>query len=208
MRTLRSVPFAFIVLLVACGGGAFPVAPVAKNSSVTISPPKATLLSRAVKQFTARVGAGDNRGVSWSTTAGTITSRGVFSAPTVTVVTTVLITAKTKTNSATVSVTIQPQTSAGPSPVPVHAPAQPGQHSVDLSWHASMAANILGYNVYRAQAVNGPYSKINTGGALASTLYADTSVTNGMTYYYVATVIDNGGRESAYSNQVQAAIPQ
>jgi predicted phage tail protein len=208
MRILRSVPFAFIILLVACGGGAFPVAPVAKSGSVTISPPKAILRSQGVQQFTAKVAARDDQGVYWSTTAGTVSSSGVFSAPTVTVVTTVLITAKTKTNSATVSVTIRPPTSAGPSPIPIPAPAQTGQHSVDLSWHVSTATNILGYNVYRRQAVDGLYSKLNTGGVVASTLYTDTTVTNGMTYYYVATVIDNSGRESAHSNQAQVAIPQ
>jgi fibronectin type 3 domain-containing protein len=81
------------------------------------------------------------------------------------------------------------------------------QRSVNLNWNASTSTNIVGYNVYRAQAPGGPYSKINTGGLVASTLYTDTGVTSSITYYYVTTVVDNRGRESARSNQVQVAIP-
>jgi hypothetical protein len=210
MRTLRSLPFAFILLLVACGGRTFPVDGIDKeNIAVTISPSKATLPSRGVQQFTATMSDGHNRAVSWSTTAGTVNSSGFYSAPTVMIVTTALITARTTTNRVTATVTIQPSMRPQPSPISVtSAKAQVGQHLVDLSWDVSTSANILGYNVYRGRVVSGPYSKINAGGLVASTLYTDTSVTNGMTYYYVATVVDSSGRESAHSNQAQATIPQ
>jgi hypothetical protein len=255
---------------------------VDKNKiTVTISPSKATLFSRGVLQFTVTVSGSHNRAVSWSTTAGTVSSSGFYKAPTVTIVTTALITARTTTGSTTVSVTIRPPMPPGSSPISVtispatvtlksgagqqftatvsgttnhdvtwsatngtvtsggqfSAPgvgiimrmsvkatssadptksasagvtalAQVGQHSVDLSWNASTSANIVGYNVYRAQVVSGSYSKINNGGPVASTLYSDTSVTSGMTYYYVATVVDSSGLESAHSNQALAAIPQ
>jgi hypothetical protein len=250
---------------------------------VMISPSKATVSSRGTLQFTATVGGKRDRVVSWSATAGTVSSGGYYNAPTVTIVTTALITARTKAGSTTTTVTIQPPIPPGSLPISISisispasvtlksgarqlftanvsgttnrgviwsttdgtvtsgglftspgigavtpivvraasqadptksasadvtALAQVGQHAVDLSWNASTSANIVGYNVYRGQIVGGPYSKINTGGLVGSTLYSDTSVASGMTYYYVATVVDSSGQESAHSNQAQAAIPQ
>jgi hypothetical protein len=278
MRILRILPIGFILLLVACGGGAPSVNGV---NQVTISPVKAALPSRGIQQFTAKLGGGHNGIVSWSTTAGTISSRGLYHAPTVTIATIALITARTATSRTTMRVTIRPPIPPGSSPISVtispatitlksgalqqftatvsgttdqrvtwsatngtvtsdgkfSAPgvgvitsvsvkatssadptksasagvtalAQVGQHSVDLSWNTSTSANIVGYNVYRGQAETGAYSKINIGGPVASTLYTDTSVTNGMGYSYVVTVVDSDGRESAHSNRAQAAIPR
>jgi hypothetical protein len=254
MRTLRSLPIAFLFLFVACGGGSLPGGGVDTNkTTVMISPSKATVSSRGTLQFTATVGGNHNRAVwwsatagsttttvtiqppmppgslpisvsispaavtlkpgarqlftaivsgttnravTWSTTNGTVTSGGLFTTPGVGAVTRIAVKAASQadpTKSASAGVT---------------ALAQVGQHAVDLSWNASTSADIVGYNVYRGQVVSGPYSKINTGGLVASTLYSDTSVASGMTYYYVATVVDSGGRESAHSNQAQAAIPQ
>ena len=79
-------------------------------------------------------------------------------------------------------------------------------HSVELSWNASTSQNVIGYNVYRGTTSGGPYSKINS--VLdASTVYTDTSVTDGNTYYYVTTAVNSDNEESAYSNQAQATIP-
>jgi predicted aspartyl protease len=80
------------------------------------------------------------------------------------------------------------------------------QHAVDLSWTASASQNTIGYNVYRGGKSGGPYSKINS--VLdASTLYSDTSVADGQTYYYVTTAVSSSNEESAYSNQTEAVIP-
>jgi hypothetical protein len=282
MQILRSLPVAFLFLLVACGGGSFSGDGIDKNkTTVMISPSKATVSSRGTLQFTATVGGDHNRAVSWSATAGTVSSGGYYNAPTVSIVTTALITARTTAGSTTTTITIQPPMPPGSSPIAISinpatvtlksgarqlftatvsgttnrsvtwsttdgtvtsgglftspgvgvvtriavkaasqadptksasagvtALAQVGQHAVDLSWNASTSADIVGYNVYRGQVVSGPYSKINTGGLVGSTLYSDTSVASGMTYYYVATVVDSSGQESAHSNQAQAAIPQ
>jgi hypothetical protein len=82
---------------------------------------------------------------------------------------------------------------------------QASQHSVALSWNASIS-QVVGYNVYRGGASGGPYTKINSG-LDANTDYNDNSVQSGQTYYYVATAVDSQGTESSYSNQAQAVVP-
>ncbi len=79
------------------------------------------------------------------------------------------------------------------------------QHQVALSWSAS-TSSVVGYNVYRGTAAGGPYSKINSA-ADASTVYTDTSVTAGQSYFYLTTAVDSEGVESTYSNEVAAIIP-
>jgi len=88
--------------------------------------------------------------------------------------------------------------------VSVGATAQ--SHSVDLKWHASTSKDVIGYNIYRGIKGGGPYRKINPV-LIASTLYTDTSVLDGKTYYYVTTAVNSEERESAYSNQARAKIP-
>jgi fibronectin type 3 domain-containing protein len=83
--------------------------------------------------------------------------------------------------------------------------AAPPQHSVSLLWNAS-TSSAVGYNVYRGSVTGGPYTKTNSV-LSASTSYVDNAVQAGQTYYYVATAVDGSGVESAYSNQVEAAIP-
>jgi fibronectin type 3 domain-containing protein len=76
--------------------------------------------------------------------------------------------------------------------------ATPGNAQVALSWTASSGAT--GYHLKRATISGGPYTQV---GAPTSTSYTDTSLTNGTTYYYVASAIDSAG-ESADSAQVSA----
>jgi len=78
-------------------------------------------------------------------------------------------------------------------------------HSVELSWSPSTSA-VVGYNIYRSGASDGPYAKINS--ALnAATGYTDNTVQAGVTYYYVTTAVDASGVESVYSNQAQVVVP-
>jgi hypothetical protein len=76
---------------------------------VTISPNTATVNSGATSQFQATVTNSSNTAVTWTASAGTVSSSGVFTAPTVTKNTTVVLTATsvadtTKSASANVSV--------------------------------------------------------------------------------------------------------
>jgi len=87
---------------------------VAKNSPVvglSMSPSSATLSSSATKQFTATVTGTSNTAVIWSTSFGSITSSGLYTAPTVQSSTSVTVTAASKADpavSVSAAVTINP----------------------------------------------------------------------------------------------------
>jgi len=88
------------------------------------------------------------------------------------------------------------------SPPPTTPP--PAQHTVSLSWQASPSA-VTGYRVYRSTTSGTNFSPLTS--AINVLSYADDTVANGTTYYYVVTAVDAAGNESAYSNQVTAVIP-
>ena len=78
-------------------------------------------------------------------------------------------------------------------------------HSADLSWTASPDV-VIGYNIYRGGTKGGPYAKVNDV-LNATTNYTDSTVSAGVTYYYVATAIDPNNVESLNSNEVGVVIP-
>ncbi len=78
-------------------------------------------------------------------------------------------------------------------------------HSASLSWVASTSSNVVGYKVYRATGTSTNYAQIASG--VVSSTYMDTNVTDGFTYNYAVTAVDNNGNESAYSNIAAATIP-
>jgi fibronectin type 3 domain-containing protein len=100
-----------------------------------------------------------------------------------------------------------PQVSATPNiprPLsPTILSATPGNAMVTLVWTVSTTAT--GYNVKRATTSGGPYTQLATA---TTTTYTDSSVTNGVTYYYVISAFNAGG-ESANSAEASAipAIP-
>jgi hypothetical protein len=78
-------------------------------------------------------------------------------------------------------------------------------YSVSLSW--SPSSNVQGYNVYRSATPNGGYSKINST-LDPSTVYTDSSVASGQTYYYAATSVNSSGMESSQSSPpLQVTVP-
>jgi hypothetical protein len=110
------------------------------------------------------------------------------------------------TGSASANVTFAGNAANSPSVESLTGSATAPQHSVNLGWNTSTSVGVIGYNIYRAAVLGGPYTKINS--ALDATPYdTDNSVQAGQTYYYVVTAVDSTGVESGYSNQVQALIP-
>jgi hypothetical protein len=83
-------------------------------------------------------------------------------------------------------------------PVPAGLSANSGSSLVSLAWSPSSGAT--GYHVKRSTVSGGPYAQI---AAPTSPAYADSSVTDGTTYYYVVSAVDSAG-ESANSAEVSA----
>ncbi|MFZ0283932.1 MAG: choice-of-anchor D domain-containing protein [Terriglobales bacterium] len=80
------------------------------------------------------------------------------------------------------------------------------QHSVLLSWTASGSSNVDGYYIFRSTTSGGPYTQLNSS-PNPGTTYTDSTVTDGVTYYYVTTAVDSSGQQSSYSNEAKDVIP-
>ena len=80
-------------------------------------------------------------------------------------------------------------------------------HRVVLTWSPSQSPNVVSYNVYRATASGGPFTRL-TPSPITTTSYTDQNVQNGVTYYYMATAVDNTNTESTQSTQTSAVVPQ
>lgn len=85
---------------------------------------------------------------------------------------------------------------SGPPEVPQNLQATAGNEQVSLSWSASDGAD--SYRVKRSTKSGGSYSTIAT---VTTTSYMDLHVTNGTTYYYVVSALNDEG-ESSDSSEV------
>ena len=74
-----------------------------------------------------------------------------------------------------------------------------GDGSVSLDWANNAETDLASYNVNRATVTAGPYTQIASGVTVSA--YADNSVTNGTTYYYVVTAVDSAANESGNSDE-------
>ena len=91
-------------------------------------------------------------------------------------------------------------------PRPTGLTATPGNGLVGLTWDASGAAGLVGYNLYRS--TTSPVSTIGTpvngGTPLTGTSYADAGLANGTPYHYVLTAVGSSGSESPPSAEASA----
>jgi fibronectin type 3 domain-containing protein len=110
--------------------------------------------------------------------------------------------AGTSAYSSEVNATPLSQISTPPAPSGINATAGDGQ--VTISWTSSAGAS--SYSISRSTNSTGPFISI---GNLAFTSYIDTSVANGMTYYYAVTAISSAGISppSAIVNSTPIAVP-
>jgi len=76
-----------------------------------------------------------------------------------------------------------------------------------LSWTANTEPDLAGYNLYRSTVLGSGYAKVN-GATITGTSYTDSGLTNGKTYYYKISALDNvtPPNESAQSAAVTAII--
>jgi fibronectin type 3 domain-containing protein len=82
--------------------------------------------------------------------------------------------------------------------VPTGLMANAGNAQVSLSWTSVTGAT--SYHVKRATTTGGPYTQVS---APTTTAFADTGLSNGTTYFYVASAVNSAG-ESANSSEVSA----
>ncbi|GAA0510515.1 hypothetical protein Ade02nite_46150 [Paractinoplanes deccanensis] len=64
---------------------------------------------------------------------------------------------------------------------------------VHLTWNDDTSADVIGWNVYRADAGTGALTKI---AGVVSPTFSDTTVANGQSYSYAVTAVSRGGAES------------
>lgn len=88
-------------------------------------------------------------------------------------------------------------------------PATPtGVNAAATNTHSSLnwspASGATGYRIQRATASGGPYITIASG--ITTTTYADTAVTNGVTYFYIVSALNAYG-ESPNSSPVSVSVP-
>lgn len=81
----------------------------------------------------------------------------------------------------------------------------PVPHQVDLSWNPSKDSTVVSYNVYRSTTSGAAYGL--EASAITGSSYVDLAVQPGVTYYYVATAVNQQGEESSYSAETKATVP-
>lgn len=98
--------------------------------------------------------------------------------------------------------TLQEWVGSGTNPpaAPTGLAATPTAAQIPLTWNASVGAT--NYYLKRAPTNGGPYAFL---ASLAGTNYADAAASNGVTYYYVVSALDQFG-ESSNSSQIAAAL--
>jgi hypothetical protein len=72
--------------------------------------------------------------------------------------------------------------------------------TIELSWSPSGEGDLLGYDVYRAGAEEGPYSRVNGAPVESAALYSDAGLDENTAYFYYVTAVDSSGNESDASS--------
>jgi len=85
--------------------------------------------------------------------------------------------------------------------IPAGLVATAGDGEVSLDWDDNADTDLKEYNVYRAEVSGGPYTEI---ASVTDSEYTNTGLTNGTTYYYVVTAVDESDNESGNSAEVSA----
>ncbi len=74
---------------------------------------------------------------------------------------------------------------------------------IELRWEPAIGREVLGYNIYRARTVGGPYSFLDTAN---TPRYTDDTVQPGTTYYYQLGEVDLEGLENRSHKTVKGAL--
>ena len=91
------------------------------------------------------------------------------------------------------AIELVPSDQSTPPAVPTHLVATPENGQISLSWSASPGYAL--YNVKRSTQSGGPYTTIVSGEG--ATVYTDTGLSDGTTYYYVVSAVNPDGVSAA-----------
>lgn len=79
--------------------------------------------------------------------------------------------------------------------------------TAELTWPVSPAPDAAGYHVYRAPRMEAEFQRLTAAPLdVLSTVYLDTTVTGGESFFYRVSVVDEAGNESPRSNPVMAQV--
>lgn len=164
---------------------------VASSGGLTISPSSVTIFSQGRQQFTAKTSGTANTAVTWSASAGSISSSGSYVAPTVVSDTPVTITARSTTNSnsqAAAAATITPK-----SPLAITNATLP-EGNINTPYTAALAAT-GGVTPYQWSLSSGTLPagiQLQTGSGVLTGMTASAG-----SYPITATVTDSSGRRAS-----------
>jgi hypothetical protein len=84
--------------------------------------------------------------------------------------------------------------------------AIPLEMGIEVSWHRNAEPDLLGYFVYRREAGQGEYERLNVS-PLGAPIYVDRTAISGRSYEYVVTAVDRSPQtnESVFSEAVSVA---
>ena len=100
--------------------------------------------------------------------------------------------------------TLTPPDTTSPA-VPTGLSASGGEYQASLSWNSNSESDFNHYNLYQlTRATDGSVSSSYRVSNITSNSYLDEEVSNGTTYYYQLTAVDNSGNESAKTVEISA----
>ena len=76
---------------------------------------------------------------------------------------------------------------------------------ITLRWDPNSEPDLAGYHIYHSQVSGSGYVRLNSS-LIPTNSFTDSSVQTDVTYYYVATAVNQQGLESVFSNEVSTII--
>lgn len=100
------------------------------------------------------------------------------------------------------TITAIPEDIVAPS-IPQNLSVESGDGVVGLSWNMSVELDVVGYYVYRSLGLDKDFEKLNQNLiSVESPFYIDSTITNGVQYFYAITAVDKSNNESPRSNAI------
>ena len=98
---------------------------------------------------------------------------------------------------------------SGSVPAPLYVNVSMTDGVVDVTWSPVSSPTLAGYYVYRGNGTAGQYTRLTITPIpkAAPTMYRDSSVQPGHTYFYTVTSVNTTGAESGYAQAISVTIP-